>query len=90
MFDTFKNAWKVEELRKRLRQQRESLDYYEKAALNEARSAQASTLLKFRESEIDIAELTQSFNAAREIHKGYIEAVYAYNISVLELELYTE
>ena len=80
----------VEELRKRLRQQRESLDYYEKAALNEARSAQASTLLKFRESEIDIAELTQSLNAAREIHKGYIEAVYAYNISILELELYTE
>ena len=40
--------------------------------------------------QIDIAELTQSLNAAHEIHKGYIEAVYAYNISVLELELYTE
>ena len=37
-----------------------------------------------------MAELIQSLNAAREIRKNYIEAVYQYNIAVIELELYTE
>ena len=56
--------------------------------------AQADALLKsatvqFKESETDITQFVQSLNAAREIRRGYIEAVYAYNISALELELYS-
>lgn len=80
----------VEELYRRARQQQESLDYYSKAALKEAEALQQSALLKFKESEINITDFVQNLNASREIRKNYIETVYAYNVSVLEIELYTE
>jgi cobalt-zinc-cadmium resistance protein CzcA len=48
-----------------------------------------SATVQFKESETDITQFVQSLNAAREIRRGYIEAVYAYNISALELELYS-
>ena len=51
---------------------------------------QNSALKKFQESETSISEFIQSLNAAREIKRGYIETVYAYNVAILELELYTE
>ena len=41
-------------------------------------------------NEIDITEFVQSINSARDIKKSYIETVYNYNVSVLELELYTD
>lgn len=81
---------KVEELYCRVRQQQESLDYYAKAALKEADALQESALMKFKESEINITEFVQSLNASRDIRRNYIETVYAYNVSVLEIELYTE
>ena len=80
----------VEELYRRARQQQESLDYYSKAALKEAEALQKSALLKFKESEINITDFVQSLNASRDIRRNYIETVYAYNVSVLEIELYTE
>ena len=80
----------VEELYRRARQQQESLDYYSKAALKEAEALQQSALLRFKESEINITDFVQNLNASREIRKNYIETVYAYNVSVLEIELYTE
>lgn len=80
----------VEELYRRARQQQESLDYYSKAALKEAEALQESALLKFKESEINITDFVQSLNASRDIRRSYIETVYAYNVSVLEIELYTE
>ena len=81
---------KVEELYRRVRQQQESLDYYAKAALKEADALQESALMKFKESEINITEFVQSLNASRDIRRNYIETVSAYNVSVLEIELYTE
>ena len=81
---------KVDELRSRITQQRKSLDYYDGAALKEAESLQQSALQRFRESETDIAELVQSLNAAQDIRRSYLETVYNYNVSVLEMELYTE
>ena len=74
----------------RISQQRKSLDYYSEAALREADALQESSMLKFRESEIGISELVQSLNTVREIRKGYILNVYNYNVSLLEMELYTE
>lgn len=81
---------KIDELQGRIMQQRKSLDYYEHAALREAQSLQESALLKFKESETSIAELIQSLIVARDIRKNYMETVFNYNVSVLELELYTE
>ena len=83
-------ANKVNELQSQLLRQRERLNYYQKAALGEAEALQNSALAKFRESETGISEFIQSLNTAREIKQGYMEAVYAYNVTVLELELYTE
>lgn len=81
---------KVEELRSLLIQQKKTLDYFTDAALKEASALGQSALIQFRESETDIVEFVQSLEMARNIRQGYIEAVYAYNISALELELYTE
>lgn len=81
---------KVEELYKLIRMQRERLDYYSHAALNEAEALQKSALLKFEESEINITEFVQSLKSARDIRRNYIQTVYDYNVSVLEIELYTE
>lgn len=81
---------KVSELQSQLVHQRERLTYYQQAAIKEAEALQNSALKKFQENETDISEFIQSLNAVREIKRGYIETVYAYNITVLELELYTE
>lgn len=77
------------ELHNKLRQQQESLNYFTTAALR-SQTLQKNALLQFQESEIDIVEFVQSLTSARDIRQNYIETVYGYNISVLELELYTE
>ena len=81
---------KVEELKGRLKQQKESLQYFTEAALYEAESLQNSAVSRYGANEIDITEFVQSINSARDIKKSYIETVYNYNVSVLELELYTD
>lgn len=81
---------KVEELQSLLLQNKKTLDYFTLAALKEAHALGQSALAQFRESEIDIVSFVQTLETARDIRQRYIEAVYAYNISALELELYTE
>lgn len=80
---------KIEELQAVLRKQAESIRYYTTGALPEADALLESALVQFRESETDITQFVQSINAAREMKRGYIEAVYNYNVAALELELYT-
>lgn len=80
---------KVEELSVALRKEGEHIRYYTTDALPEADALLKSATVQFKESETDITQFVQSLNAAREIRRGYIEAVYAYNISALELELYS-
>lgn len=81
---------KVEELQSLVFQNKKTLDYFTLAALKEAHALGQSALAQFRESEIDIVSFVQTLETARDIRQRYIEAVYAYNISALELELYTE
>ena len=81
---------KVIELQSQLSQQQKTLDYYVNAALKEARSLTEGALLQFQESAIGIVEFVQSLETARNIYQNYIETVYSYNISALELELYTK
>lgn len=80
---------KVEELSVALRKEGEHIRYYTTGALPEAEALLKSATVQFKENETDITQFVQSLNAAREIRRGYIEAVYAYNISSLELELYS-
>lgn len=79
---------KVTELRASIRRYGESIRFYTTTALAEADNLIKTADLQFRESETDITEYVQSMNAAREIKKGYIEAVYQYNVAALEYELY--
>ena len=37
-----------------------------------------------------MTELIQSLNTARDIRRQYIEAVHDYNVTAIELELYSE
>ncbi|MCD7850544.1 MAG: TolC family protein [Parabacteroides sp.] len=83
-------ANKVTELQAQLRQQGETLEYYITAALPEANALLQSVQNRFYESDTDINQFIQSLTTVLEIRKGYIEAVYNYNVTVLELELYTE
>lgn len=80
---------KVEELSVALRKEGEHIRYYTTGALPEAEALLKSATVQFKENETDITQFVQSLNTAREIRRGYIEAVYAYNISALELELYS-
>ena len=80
---------KVEELSVALRKEGEHIRYYTTGALPEADALLKSATVQFKENETDITQVFQTLNAAREIRRGYIEAVYAYNISALELELYS-
>lgn len=81
---------KIDELQAALRQQGERIRYYTLHALSEADALLRSATVQFRESETDIAQFVQSMNAVREIRRTYIETVYQYNVSALELELYGE
>lgn len=86
--DMFELNNRVAELRAGIRRYGESIRFYTASALAEAEHLMKAADLQFRESETDITEYVQSLNAAREIKKGYIEAVYQYNIAALEYELY--
>ncbi|SHE73019.1 CusA/CzcA family heavy metal efflux RND transporter [Dysgonomonas macrotermitis] len=81
---------KIDELLARAKQQKESVDYYRKGALPEADALMQSASLQFYESDTDIMQFIQSFNTVRDIKLGYLEALYNYNVSLLELELYTK
>lgn len=81
---------KVHELQSMLSQQYKRLAYYRDAAINEAMPLEHSALMKLNENETGIYEFIQSLNTARSIRQGYIETVYNYNVTSIELELYTE
>lgn len=81
---------KISDLKSRLKQENDNIQYYRKAALPEAEQLLKSAQVQFKESETSIIQFVESINSANNIKSGYIESVYAYNIAVLELELYTE
>lgn len=79
---------KQDELRTQLGKYGESIRYYTRYGLTEAEELIKASTLQFKESETDITSFIQSMGTARDIKKGYIEAVYQYNIAALEYELY--
>lgn len=66
----------------------ENLRYYNDTALEEAKALEEAADLQLQHSNIDISDYIQSVNAAREIRVNYIDALYQYNVAVLEYELY--
>ncbi len=79
---------KLSEAQINLSRQTESLSYYTTSALKEADQLKHTASLQLQHSDINVAEYIQAINAARDIHRGYIDAVYQYNIAALEYELY--
>lgn len=79
---------KVYEAKANLRRQSESLRYYTASALKEADELMKVANLQLRHSETNVTEFIQAISVARDIHRGYIEAVYQYNIAALEYELF--
>ena len=79
---------KVKELEASLRRYNESLRFYTTSALKEADELTKAANLQLQHSETSIAEFIQSITTARDIHRAYIETVYAYNIAALEYELF--
>ena len=81
---------KVAELKGQVAKKANAIGYFTDAALKEADELQRNAIATYEGSETGIAELVQSLNTARDIRKRYIDAVHDYNVSVLELELFTE
>ena len=78
------------ELKGQVDKKANAIAYFTDAALKEADELQRNAIATYEGSETGIAELVQSLNTARDIRKRYIEAVHDFNVSVLELELFTE
>lgn len=81
---------KIEELSAMKERQAKTLRYYTDAALKEADELQRNAIILYENSETGMAELVQSLNTSRLIRTQYIEALKDYNITAIELELYTE
>ena len=81
---------KVEELRLQAVKQAKTIEFYTTNALKEAEELQRNALELYKESETGIAELLQGLASARDIRKAYLEAIHDYNVTMIELELYTE
>ena len=93
-YEAEENHWqlsqKVEELKAQAASKAKRLAYYDNAALREADELQQNAIALYKESETSMTELIQSLNTARDIRRQYIEAVHDYNVTAIELELYSE
>ncbi|MCF0203489.1 MAG: TolC family protein [Bacteroidaceae bacterium] len=83
-------ANKAEELRIQLIQQKEQLDYLNTVALPEAEALQKSAMLQFREGDTDRLQLMRDILSVIDMKEKYIETLHLYNITVIEIQLYTE
>ena len=73
-----------------LAREEERLNVFERQALGEANALYESAILQFREGDTDIAELVQSIQNVLSVRESYLKTLLQHNITVLELELYTE
>ena len=80
----------LEQLQMKLQRQANSLKYYTDAALKEAGELQRNAILLYEASETSMTDLVQSLHTSINIHKQYIEALQQYNLTAIELELYTK
>lgn len=79
---------KTQELQSELMRYDETIRFYESSALSEAESLIGAAQTQLKYSETDISDFIQAVNAALEIKRAYAEALYQYNVAVLEYELY--
>lgn len=81
---------KVEEIRLQAVKQAKTIEFYTTNTLKKVEELQRNALELYKENETGIAELLQGLASARDIRKAYLEAIHDYNVTMIELELYTE
>ncbi|MCL2561158.1 MAG: CusA/CzcA family heavy metal efflux RND transporter [Rikenellaceae bacterium] len=79
---------KLETVRADLRRYGETVEFYRISALSEAEALIAAAKLQLEHNDTDISQFIQSMNNALEIKRAYAEAIYLYNVAVIEYELY--
>jgi cobalt-zinc-cadmium resistance protein CzcA len=72
-----------------LDQLQNDLIYYNESALKKATLLNRTAKVQFEKEEIEYLEFLQSIKAAQEIRLNYLETLYNYNITAIELEFYT-
>ncbi|MGL4327053.1 MAG: TolC family protein, partial [Tannerellaceae bacterium] len=60
----------------------------QKYGLEQARALRNAAEAQLKHEENDISEFVQSIKAALELQVGYIDALYQYNESIIEYQLY--
>lgn len=73
-----------------LDQLQNDLIYYNENALKKAQILNRTAKLQFEKEEIEYLEFLQSIKAAHEIKLNYLETLYNYNKTAIELEFYTQ
>jgi cobalt-zinc-cadmium resistance protein CzcA len=73
-----------------LDQLQNDLIYYNENALKKAQVLNHTAKIQFEKEEIEYLEFLQSIKAAQEIKLNYLETLYNYNKTAIELEFYTK
>lgn len=73
-----------------LDQLQNDLIYYNENALKKAQVLNHTAKIQFEKEEIEYLEFLQSIKAAHEIKLNYLETLYNYNKTAIELEFYTK
>lgn len=79
---------KLDELNLQQRKYGQTIENYQKYGLEQARALRNAAEAQLKHEENDISEFVQSIKAALELQVGYIDALYQYNESIIEYQLY--
>ncbi|MCL2728227.1 MAG: TolC family protein [Bacteroidales bacterium] len=79
---------KLEMVKADLRRYSETIEFFRSSALPEADALINAAKLQLAHHDTDVSGFIQSMNNALEIKRAYAEAIYLYNVAVLEYELY--
>lgn len=88
-YQQFNLEKEIENLVIKLDQLQNDLIYYHENALKKAAILSRTAKIQFEKEEINYMEFMQSIQTAREIKRGYLQALHEYNITAIKLEFYT-
>jgi cobalt-zinc-cadmium resistance protein CzcA len=79
---------KQQEIFAMMQQYEQTLNYYEEFGIKQADLLFRTAHLQFSKSAINMVELIQSLSTAISLKNNYLQALYQYNVTVIEYELY--
>ena len=78
---------KLETLKAELRRYGETVEFFRSSALPEAEALIKAAKLQLEHNDTDVSRFIQSMNNAFDIKRAYLEALYLYHVTTLEIEL---